>query len=248
MYEVYYLNKDEQFEKAKENDHIESQLILKNRCVHVNKKKKVVKKDVYEGGFVIWECTWDMLKFLHKEKIDFKNKNILELGCAHGLVGIKALLDKGEVVFQEFNKNVINNLLIPNLNKNLDLDIQKMNEKSCMEIKNEQVSFTIVNKPWDKLNKKLKSKKMKPFDFILGNEILYRKEQYYNILKILKKNLKKSGKAYIGTKSYYFGFEEGTGTNFFLDYVNNNEKFNFTAKVIQSNRDKCVYSKKIKEM
>uniref|UniRef100_A0A8C9GYU4 protein-histidine N-methyltransferase n=1 Tax=Piliocolobus tephrosceles TaxID=591936 RepID=A0A8C9GYU4_9PRIM len=214
------------------------------------KKKKVVKKNIYEGGFLIWECTWDMLKFLHKEKIDFKNKNILELGCAHGLVGIKALLDKGEVVFQEFNKNVINHSLIPNLNKNLNLDIQKMNEESsCMQIKNEQVSFTIINTPWYNLNEKLKNENIKPFDFILGNEILYRWEQYLYILQILRTNLKKGGKAYIGTKSYYFGFEEGTGTNFFIDYVNNNSKlFNLTAKVIQSNRDKSVYSKDIIEV
>ncbi|SBT76054.1 conserved Plasmodium protein, unknown function [Plasmodium ovale] len=251
MYEVYYLNEKEQFQKTTEGKKVESSLILKNRCVHEKKKKKLVVENIYEGGYTIWECTWEMLKFLHREKINFKNKNILELGCAHGLVGIKILLDKGNVVFQELNKEVINDVLLPNIEKNLNKNLKKkklQDKKTFMKINNEDFNCFIINKPWNKLNKTLKKKELKPFDFILGNEILYRKENYPSILKILKRNLKENGKAYFGTKSYYFGFEDGAGSNSFLDYVNKNKRFEFIARVVQTDTEKSVYSKDIIEI
>ncbi|SBT32773.1 conserved Plasmodium protein, unknown function [Plasmodium ovale wallikeri] len=185
------------------------------------------------------------------EKINFKNKNILELGCAHGLVGIKILLDKGNVVFQELNKEVINDVLLPNIEKNLNKNLKKkklQDKKTFMKINNEDFNCFIINKPWNKLNKTLKKKELKPFDFILGNEILYRKENYPSILKILKRNLKENGKAYFGTKSYYFGFEDGAGSNSFLDYVNKNKRFEFIARVVQTDTEKSVYSKDIIEI
>ncbi|CRG97234.1 conserved Plasmodium protein, unknown function [Plasmodium gallinaceum] len=252
MYEVYFLNENENFEKKKKNDdEIKSSLILKNHCVDSEKKAKLVKQNIYEGGYTIWECTWDMLKFLHFEKFDFKNKNVLELGCGHGLVGIKILLDKGNVVFQELNKDVINDILLPNIKKNLNIKLKReklKKKKNFMKIKNKGTKCFIINKKWSKLNKKLKKENLNSFDFILGNEILYRKENYYHILKILKKNLKRDGKAYFGSKSYYFGFEDGAGSNCFVDYVNNNKKFFFVARIIQTNTNKTIYSRDIIEV
>ncbi|KJP86509.1 hypothetical protein AK88_03885 [Plasmodium fragile] len=252
MYEIYYLNEQDEFEKSKENDEIHSCLVLKNRCVNVEKKKKLIEENTYEGGYTIWECTWEMLKFLYRKGIDFRSKNVLELGCGHGLVGIKVLMDEGNVVFQELNKEVINDVLLPNIRKNLNIKMKKKklkDKKKCMKIHGQIFKCTIINKPWNKLNKKIKKKKLNPFDFILGNEILYRKKNYYHILKILKQNMSYNGRAYFGTKSYYFGFEdEGVGTNSFVDYVNNNEHFNFRARVVHTNSDKSVYSKDIIEV
>ncbi|CZT98476.1 hypothetical protein PFAG_02901 [Plasmodium falciparum Santa Lucia] len=252
MYEVYYLNEHDEFEKKKKkNEEIQSSLILKNHAISSEKKSKLVKHNIYEGGYTIWECTWDMLKFFHKEGFDFNNKQVLELGCGHGLVGIKVLLDNGNVVFQELNKEVINDVLLPNIKKNLKMKLKKKKlkeNKHYMKINNDKITCYVINKPWHKLNSKLQKKKLNCFDFILGNEILYRKENYYHILKILKKNLKKGGKAYFGSKSYYFGFEDGTGSNSFVTYVNNNEHFNFVARIIQTTTGKSVYSKDIIEV
>lgn len=81
MYEVYYLNEHDEFEKKKKkNEEIQSSLILKNHAISSEKKSKLVKHNIYEGGYTIWECTWDMLKFFHKEGFDFNNKQVLELG------------------------------------------------------------------------------------------------------------------------------------------------------------------------
>ncbi len=49
-------------------------------------------KNIYEGGFKIWECTIDLLNFLDKNEIDFSNKIVADLGCGHGLLGIYALI------------------------------------------------------------------------------------------------------------------------------------------------------------
>ncbi|SCM07414.1 conserved Plasmodium protein, unknown function [Plasmodium chabaudi adami] len=249
MYEVYYLNENEEFQKTTERENIESPLILKNCHVSLKKKKKVVKKNVYEGGYTIWECTWEMLRFFYKEGISFKNMNILELGCAHGLVGINALQNEASVVFQELNKRVINDVLLPNISINLDIKLKKKKlKKKYMKISKKDIKCFIINKPWNKLNKKLKTKELMPFDYIIGNEILYRKENYSSIVKIIKSNLKPNGKVYIGTKSYYFGFEDGAGSISFLEYINNNKDFNLVAKIVHTSTGKSIYSKDIIEI
>ncbi|CXI08305.1 conserved Plasmodium protein, unknown function [Plasmodium berghei] len=249
MYEVYYLDKNEEFQKTTEHENIESPLILKNCQVSLKKKKKVVKKNIYEGGYTIWECTWEMLRFFYKEEIDFKNMNILELGCAHGLVGINALQNKASVVFQELNKRVIDDVLLPNISKNLDIKLKKNKlKKKYMKINEKDIKCFVINKPWNKLNKKLRTKELKPFDYIIGNEILYRKENYYSIVKIIKLNLKPNGKAYFGAKSYYFGFEDGAGSISFLDYINNNKDLNLVAKIVHTSTGKSIYSKDVIEI
>ena len=40
---------------------------------------------VYEGGFTVWECTMQLLKYL--EDIDFDGKDVLDVGCGLGLLG-----------------------------------------------------------------------------------------------------------------------------------------------------------------
>jgi predicted nicotinamide N-methyase len=45
---------------------------------------------VYEGGFKLWECTLDMLKYIEAQANIFEGKRIIEMGCGHGLLGILA--------------------------------------------------------------------------------------------------------------------------------------------------------------
>lgn len=63
---------------------------------------------VYEGGFKLWECTIDMVNYLVRENVDFDGKNVLDLGCGHGLLGMGAL-KKGakSCTFQDYNQDVI---------------------------------------------------------------------------------------------------------------------------------------------
>lgn len=59
---------------------------------------------VYEGGLKVWECTFDLLKYLEiEENVNFNNAKVLDLGCGAGLLGIFALLKGASlVVFQDY--------------------------------------------------------------------------------------------------------------------------------------------------
>lgn len=84
-------------------------------------EKEDIIKDIYEGGFKVWECTLDLLAFLasHK-KFSFANKTVMDLGCGHGLLGIYALQEGARTaLFQDFNLEVLTiavrlNLLLNN--------------------------------------------------------------------------------------------------------------------------------------
>lgn len=84
----------------------------------------------YEGGLKLWECTIDLIEAVRREIQDghlaFRGKDVLELGCGHGLPGILACL-KGasQVHFQDYNEEVLLNLTIPNVNANLTAASEK---------------------------------------------------------------------------------------------------------------------------
>ena len=53
-------------------------------------KSEAIKKNVYEGGFKIWECEKDAVNFLAEDpqlKERVQGASILELGCGSGLMG-----------------------------------------------------------------------------------------------------------------------------------------------------------------
>lgn len=46
---------------------------------------------VYEGGFKLWECSLDLVRFVERLPGFTMPRRVLELGCGHGLPGIHAL-------------------------------------------------------------------------------------------------------------------------------------------------------------
>lgn len=79
---------------------------------------------VYEGGLKIWECTQDLADILTQTSADtdndegddqcllngFKGKNVLDLGCGAGVLGILAAIVGAKVTFQDyvrFNASVL---------------------------------------------------------------------------------------------------------------------------------------------
>lgn len=80
---------------------------------------------VYEGGFKVWECTIDLLKYMEANPNIFANKSILEIGCGHGIVGIAALkLGATFCCFHDYNEDVIESVTKTNILLN-DIDDQK---------------------------------------------------------------------------------------------------------------------------
>lgn len=140
---------------------------------------------VYEGGFQLWECTVDLLK--HMEQYDFKDKNVFEMGCGRGLPGIYAALHGAKhVVLQDYNKDVIEQLTIPNV---------KLNECPDGVIQYSADAWKDVETRFEKGK----------YDFVLASETIYRKEQLPDHMAALKHLLSPNGIALIAAKRLYFG-------------------------------------------
>ena len=162
----------------------------------------------YEGGIKIWECDQDLLEFLPSIYNDsWKNKNILDMGCGHGLPGIYLLL-KGinEICFQDFNKEVLDNITknyINQLKNNFGLNLEK------------KVNY--VDGDWGEFqyNKK--------FDVIISGDTLYNNSNYEKIYNLIKNNLNKDGEAYFASKRFYFGV--GGGSSEFRQYISDRNEF-----------------------
>merc|ERR1712013_630031 len=84
----------------------------------------------YEGGLKLWECTLDLLKYIHNnnnnatldrsETLDVKGKRVLDLGCGCGVLGAyTALLGAHFVCLQDYNWEVIEEFTIPSVQKTL---------------------------------------------------------------------------------------------------------------------------------
>ena len=162
----------------------------------------------YEGGIKIWECDQDLLEFLPSIYNDsWKNKNILDMGCGHGLPGIYLLL-KGinEICFQDFNKEVLDNITknyINQLKNNFRLNFEK------------KVNY--VDGDWGEFqyNKK--------FDIIISGDTLYNNSNYEKIYNLIKNNLNKDGEAFFASKRFYFGV--GGGSSEFRQYISDRNEF-----------------------
>ena len=162
----------------------------------------------YEGGIKIWECDEDLLEFLPSIYNDsWKNKNILDMGCGHGLPGIYLLL-KGinEICFQDFNKEVLDNITknyINQLKENLGLNFEN------------KIKF--VDGDWGIFQYD------KKFDIIISGDTLYNNQNYEKIYNLIKNNLNKDGEAYFASKRFYFGV--GGGSSEFRQFIIDRNEF-----------------------
>ena len=165
----------------------------------------------YEGGIKIWECDEDLLEFLPSIYNDsWKNKNILDMGCGHGLPGIYLLL-KGinEICFQDFNKEVLDNIT-----KNY---INQLKDNFGLNLEN-KIKF--VDGDWGLFQYD------KKFDIIISGDTLYNNQNYEKINYLLKNNLDKNGEAYFASKRFYFGV--GGGSSEFRQYITDRNDFEIT--------------------
>ncbi|XP_011497212.1 PREDICTED: histidine protein methyltransferase 1 homolog [Ceratosolen solmsi marchali] len=152
----------------------------------------------YEGGLKIWECTYDLGKYLLSEKIAFNNKTILDLGCGAGIIGLLALLQGSLVDFQDYNNEVIEFVTIPNVILN------------CYNYKLVEETCKFYTGDWESFSNLLASNSAKSlYDFIFTSETIYNPDNHQKLYQIFKQHLKKNGIGYVAGKTYYFGVGGG---------------------------------------
>lgn len=153
----------------------------------------------YEGGFKLWECTLDLLKYLSKNSIFYNGKSVLDLGCGTGLLGIYTLIAGAQNVdFQDFNKEVLTNTTMSNVLLNCK---EKMNV--CKYFSGDWKSFAEFNE--------------NTYDLILTSETIYNVNNYLKLIKLFEKKLKPSGRILLIAKNYYFGV--GGSITEFLNFL-----------------------------
>jgi SAM-dependent methyltransferase len=140
---------------------------------------------VYEGGFQLWECVLDLLSYM--EVFDYDNTSVFELGCGRGLPGIYAAL-KGasRVVLQDFNREVLEDLTIPNVALN-----------NCVP---GVCEFSALS--WDEIPSEIEQGS---FDIVLASETIYRREQLESFVRACKHLVKDDGMILLSAKEMYFG-------------------------------------------
>ena len=154
---------------------------------------------VYEGGFKIWECSYDVLTYL-QELVDTNDSmfsNVLDLGCGAGLLGIFTAIKGAEsVVFQDYNEAVIQGVTIPNY---------LVNTQSHPTLKC-QPKF--ISGPWETMCNSIVDEKER-FDLILTSETIYNTSHYSHLLEIFDYALTRNGRILLAAKVNYFGVGGG---------------------------------------
>ncbi|XP_063790395.1 histidine protein methyltransferase 1 homolog isoform X2 [Pseudophryne corroboree] len=193
---------------------------------------------VYEGGMKIWECTFDLMKYLEEEDVVFKGKRVLDLGCGAGLLGIVALKRKAkEVHFQDYNSTVIEEITIPNILVNCDSDDVNENieekpsgkryKKSGMKA-GLLFSCRFFSGDWSHF-RILMQNEMPPmqYDIILTSETIYNPSYYSALHDIFQHLLAPNGIVYLTSKSHYFGV--GGGVHLFETFIKEGKLFHINT-------------------
>ncbi|KAK9507409.1 hypothetical protein O3M35_007270 [Rhynocoris fuscipes] len=177
--EIQYFNPSTVLQDSSVND---------STIIEAEKNHSDLLEGVYEGGLKIWECTYDVANYLCTRCRNLiTDKQVLDLGCGSGILGIIAYkLGASVVHFQDYNEGVIKHLTMPNVAINGDEILNKSKFWS-----GDWNNFTSIN------NIK--------YDIILTSETIYNPKNYKKLLKVFKNFLKPDGIVILGGKSYYFG-------------------------------------------
>ena len=154
--------------------------------VSLSKSGADVVAGVYEGGFKLWECAVDLVRYIEKNKLNASN--VLEIGAGHGLPGIVMGRSGANVVLHDFNEEVLSLCSAVNV---------KLNEVTG--------SVRFVAGDWSELGQLLGAQ----FDVVLSAETVYNETALKTLANSVLDTLKPGGYALIAGKTYYFGVGGG---------------------------------------
>ena len=174
-----------------------------------------VKNLFFQGGLKIWECSEDLVRYLHDSDYLFSGKRVLELGCGAGLPGLLALSQGAEVMFSDYNEDVLTELTIPNALLNLPSRSQGLFKVPARPDGSPDLPLPLEEKcrffsgDWSDLEKNFLAKENKKFDLILTSETIYNVDNQSKLVSIFQKFLKDDGHVLVAGKTLYFGVGGG---------------------------------------
>ncbi|KAI9296097.1 hypothetical protein K502DRAFT_364453 [Neoconidiobolus thromboides FSU 785] len=182
-----------------------------------------VVRHIYEGGFKTWESALDLSAYLlDRNEEEFKNKNIIELGCGSSIPSLTILrnFEVNSIHFSDYNKEVISWITLPNLFSNLLLPINNNEKEEEIEVDlnmeiinkyNEQNKFKAFYGDWETLPPITRQYIPNGYDILLTTETIYAPELIPKLYDTINKLLSKpNGIAYVAAKTMYFGVGGGT--------------------------------------
>lgn len=196
-------------------------------------------KGKYEGGAKLWECAVDLTRFLLENDaardadagffLRLKDARVLELGCGHGLPGLAcAMRGAREVVFADYNPDVLRALTVPNARAN-GFSTERLRDGDS----NHRVAattFRFLGGDWSSLSRAASLLEPGAFDVVLAAETVYEPSSFEKHVEILRRAVrrktttkKESGVALVAAKSYYFGV--GGGARSFRARLENDGDF-----------------------
>ena len=174
------------------------EIIIKPKVLSVKIKEQTLFKADGGEGLHLWEASVVLSRYSLKHNSIFENKNIIELGCGCGLLGISILkeIPVNKYTFSDYNMSVLNNLK----------DNLKIND-----IFSKNKNFEIKQLDWNDYDKMTPNE----YDIIIGTELIYLGGAILQLAKLISKILKPSGKCFISMP------KERKMTKTFLEYIEN---------------------------
>ncbi|EAT42469.1 AAEL006009-PA [Aedes aegypti] len=155
----------------------------------------------YEGGLKVWECTFDLGELMAENdeyKKLFEKASVLDLGCGSGILGILAVkLGASKVVFQDYNREVLEKVTV----KNYSCNCRGTDAESGEESSSSDAEVQFFSGDWSSFVDKVEDQ----YDVILTSETIYSPSNYAKLIDLFKKKLKPSGVILLAAKTYYFG-------------------------------------------
>ena len=174
------------------------EIIIKPKALSIKIKEQTLFKADGGEGLHLWEASVVLSRYSLKHNSIFENKNIIELGCGCGLLGISILkeIPVNKYTFSDYNISVLNNLK----------DNLKIND-----ISSKNKNFEIKQLDWNDYDKMTPNE----YDIIIGTELIYLGGAILQLAKLISKILKPSGKCFISMP------KERKMTKTFLEYIEN---------------------------
>jgi SAM-dependent methyltransferase len=163
---------------------------------------------VYEGGFKLWECALDLVRFLAASDVadgalpPLRGASVCELGCGHALPSAFCLQrGAARVVLQDLNAEVLELVAAPNLAANCGVEAGDF----ARDASRADARVRLVAGEWGDAALREALGAAAGFDLVLSSDTLYSLEAQPALADLALSLLRPGGVALFAAKRFYFG-------------------------------------------